>query len=105
MRDQPTTMGRKRWLLLAAITAAFCLSVGAGRAADWPQLQNGPARLGYSPEKIDVPLQRGWVVGLSPERLFPQTQPVITGGRVLLGTEVGNALSVTSLAVPVSIKP
>ncbi|MGA2617226.1 MAG: PQQ-binding-like beta-propeller repeat protein [Thermoguttaceae bacterium] len=82
-------MGRNRWILLAATTVAFCLSVGAGRAEDWPQLQNGPARLGYSPERIDVPLKRAWVVGLSPERLFPQTQPVVAGGRVLLGTEMG----------------
>ena len=38
-------MGRQ-WIFPTAIAAAFCLSVGAGRAADWPQLQNGPARLG-----------------------------------------------------------
>ena len=83
-------MTKQRRIVLAAIAAACCFLVGEGRAADWPQLQNGPARLGYSPEKIDVPLKRAWVVGLSPERLFPQTQPVIAGGRVLLGTAMGN---------------
>ena len=80
----------QRRIFLAAITAACCLLASEGLAADWPQLQNGPARWGYSPEKIDVPLKRAWVVGLSPERLLPQTQPVIAGGRVLLGTEMGN---------------
>ena len=73
-----------RWLA-AAVTAC-----GMASAADWPQLQNGPQRQGYSPEKIDVPLQRAWAVGLSPERLHPQAQPVVAGGRVFLGTAMGN---------------
>jgi hypothetical protein len=60
------------------------------RAADWPQLQNGPARLGYSPEKIDLPMKKAWAVGMSPERLFPQTQPVVAGGRLFIGTAMGN---------------
>jgi outer membrane protein assembly factor BamB len=83
-------MAIQRRMLRAAVAAACSLVVGAGLAADWLQLQNGPARWGYSPEKIDVPLKRAWVVGLSPERLFPQVQPVIAGGRVLLGTAMGN---------------
>lgn len=83
-------MTRQAQISLAALGTVCSLLVGAGRAADWPQLQNGPARGGYSAEQIDVPLKRAWVVGLSPERLFPQTQPVIADGRVLLGTEMGN---------------
>jgi outer membrane protein assembly factor BamB len=83
-------MRGRRPIVLAAMGAAWWVWAGAGLSADWPQLQNGPARWGYSPEKIDVPLKRAWVIGLSPERLFPQTQPVIAGGRVLLGTAMGN---------------
>jgi outer membrane protein assembly factor BamB len=58
--------------------------------ADWPQLANGPARLGYSPEAIDAPLAKAWAVGFSPERLHPQAQPVVAGGQVFIGTEMGN---------------
>jgi hypothetical protein len=41
------------------LASAVCLIVtGANAAAaDWPQLQNGPQRLGYSPEPVDTPLQ------------------------------------------------
>ena len=72
------------WAILAV---ALCRAVAA---SDWPQLQNGPQRLGYSPEKIDVPLQRAWAVGMSPERLHPQAQPVIADGRLFIGTAMGN---------------
>lgn len=68
-----------------------CLLIGEGaRASDWPQLQNGPQRLGYSSEKIDVPLKKTWAHGLSPERLHPQAQPIVAGGRLFIGTEMGN---------------
>lgn len=75
---------RGRWAILAA---ALCRAIGA---ADWPQLQNGPQRLGYSPEKIEVPFQRAWAVGMSPERLHPQAQPVIASGRLFIGTAMAN---------------
>src|SRR5438105_3609373 len=71
------------WLTIAACSAAAF-------GADWPQLQNGPQRAGYSAEKIDVPLSRAWAVGMSPERLHPQAQSVIAAGRVFLGTAMGN---------------
>ena len=70
--------------------ALFGLAWCAGAAgAEWAQLQNGPARLGYSAEKIDVPLAKAWAVGLAPERLHPQAQPIVAGGKVLLGTAMG----------------
>jgi outer membrane protein assembly factor BamB len=61
----------------------------SSRAADWPQLQNGPQRLGYSAEKIDCPLERAWAVGFSPERLHPQAQPIVAAGKVFIGTAMG----------------
>jgi hypothetical protein len=73
----------------AGILAALAFTAPA-LAADWPQLQNGPARLGYSAEKIDGPLTRAWAVGMAPERLHPQAQPIVAGGKVLIGTEMGN---------------
>lgn len=83
-------MNKRFVCCLATAGLMSCLLSNACPAADWPQLQNGPARLGYSPEKIDVPLKRAWVLGFSPERLFPQTQPVVAGGRVMLGTAMGS---------------
>jgi hypothetical protein len=43
-----------RWSL-AAMSLTWSLSAESSCAGDWPQLQNGPQRQGYSPEKIDVP--------------------------------------------------
>jgi outer membrane protein assembly factor BamB len=79
------------WLVACAIgIVGIHVMAGASTlAADWPQLQNGPARLGYSPETIDVPLKDTWAVAFSPERLHPQAQPVIAGGRVFIGTAMG----------------
>jgi hypothetical protein len=62
---------------------------GESNGADWPQLQGGPQRLGYSPEKLDVPLKNTWAHGFAPERLHPQAQPVVAERRVLIGTAMG----------------
>ena len=70
-------------LFILALAPGLCL------AADWPQLQNGPQRQGYSSENIDIPIARAWATGFSPERLHPQTQPVIAGGKVYIGTAMG----------------
>ena len=58
-------------------------------AGDWTQLQNGPKRLGYSSEPIDMPLQPLWNHGFAPERLHPQAQPITGEGRVYIGTAMG----------------
>ncbi|MCX5684976.1 MAG: PQQ-binding-like beta-propeller repeat protein [Planctomycetota bacterium] len=75
---------------VAAAPLACLLLFSSALAADWPQLQNGPQRLGYSAEAIEPPLKNAWAVGLSPERLHPQAQPVISGGRLFIGTAMGN---------------
>lgn len=77
--------------LPAAFLGALLLTASAGEAlgADWPQLANGPERHGYSSEKIDVPIKNAWAHGFSPERLHPQTQPVVADGRVFIGTAMG----------------
>ena len=75
-----------RWGLYA-IGAAWGAVVSVA-AADWPQLQNGPERLGYSPEKVELPLKVAWQRPFSPERLHPQAQPVIAEGKVFIGTEM-----------------
>ncbi len=74
---------------LVTIAVVRCFLPANGQAAAWPQLQNNPQRHGYSPEKAGLPLQNAWVRGFSPDRLFPQTQPMIAEGRLFIGTEMG----------------
>jgi len=65
---------------------------GSGSQAstlDWPQLQSNPQRHGYSPENLDTPISKLWVRGFAPERLHPQTQPVIVNNRLFIGTAMG----------------
>ena len=56
---------------------------------DWSQLQNNPQRHGYSSENLDTPISKLWARGFAPERLHPQTQPVIVNNRLFIGTEMG----------------
>jgi hypothetical protein len=44
-----------RWRLPSLGPLAVAAIASAAAGADRPQLQNGPARLGYSPQEIDVP--------------------------------------------------
>ena len=76
--------------LAMTVVSVACLLGPPAAGADWPQLQNGPQRLGYSPENIDVPLKNVWAYGFSPERVFPQAQPVVAGGRLFIGTAMGS---------------
>ena len=67
----------------------FLCTAGVLRAADWPQLQNGPQRQGYSAENLSLPLSNTWAKGFREEHLFPQSQPIIAGGKVFIGSEHG----------------
>jgi len=81
-------MKRKLPVLLALVSAMA--TAGPSRAGDWPQLQNGPMRQGYSPEKLSLPLTRSWTVSFVPERVYPTNQPIVYRGRIYLGTQSGN---------------
>ncbi len=59
-------------------------------ATDWPQLQNGPQRQGYSAENLSLPLSNTWAHGFRKEHLHPQSQPIVAGGQVFIGTEHGS---------------
>jgi outer membrane protein assembly factor BamB len=86
---------KTKTLLSLCVLCALCgESFGFATAADWPQLQNGPQRLGYSPEKVDLPLKVAWLHPFSPERLHPQAQPVIADGKVFIGTEMGTLYAI-----------
>lgn len=78
---------RSKHILSVLFAAVLLMPAGA---ADWPQLQNGPARLGYSAEKIEMPVKNAWAVGFAPDRVHPQAQPVVAGGKLFLGTAGGS---------------
>ncbi|MCY3020778.1 MAG: PQQ-binding-like beta-propeller repeat protein [Planctomycetota bacterium] len=85
-------MGRSRngTILRTAWVWLFLGFALRAHASDWPQLQNGPQRLGYAADKIDAPFKNAWARGFSPERLHPQAQPVVADGRLFIGTEMAN---------------
>jgi outer membrane protein assembly factor BamB len=65
--------------------------------ADWPQVQNNPQRTGYSSEILGTTFQVMWTHPFQPERIFPQVQAIIYGGKVFVGTEMGNLYSLDAL--------
>lgn len=56
---------------------------------DWPQVQRTPQRTGYTSEQIAVDLEVAWTHPFQPEKIYPQVQPIVYGGRVFVGTEMG----------------
>lgn len=69
-----------------------------GDTNNWCQLQHNPRRTGYSPNNIDLPISNAWAFGFAqsnlnrgrkPERLHPQTQPIVYQGSLFIGTEMG----------------
>ncbi len=101
------------------LTIAICALFSVSFAADWPQLQNGPQRQGYSSENLDTPISDTWAkafsAGFSPdyahERLHPPVQPIIAGGKLFIGSTMnrfhafnavnGNHLWSTTVGGPV----
>ncbi len=81
--------GGLRWALFGALLVALAVAARA-TAADWPQLQNGPTRPGYSPEKLAPPFRPLWKTAFQPERVYPATQPIVYRGKIYIGTESGN---------------
>lgn len=57
--------------------------------ADWPQVQRDPQRSGYTPETLATTFQVAWTHAFQPEKVYPQTQPIVYSGRVFVGTEMG----------------
>lgn len=54
------------------------------RAEDWPQLQHDPARTGYTPEKVALPMQPAWRYDFK-QFISGRVQPIIAGGKVFIG--------------------
>lgn len=58
--------------------------------SEWPQVQRDPQHSGYYPENLGTNFQIVWRHAFQPEKVFPQVQAIISGGRVFVGTEMGN---------------
>ncbi len=57
--------------------------------ADWPQVQRTPQRTGYTSEQISMDVDIAWTHPFQPEKIYPQVQAIVYGGRVFVGTEMG----------------
>jgi outer membrane protein assembly factor BamB len=88
-----TRRGWARWVSLTAM-AWLGASVFAG---DWPQLQHGPQRSGYTEERLVPPFTVAWTRNFQPERVAGFVQPVVAGGKVFVGTEAGNFYALDAL--------
>lgn len=64
--------------------------------SNWPQLQNGPLRHGYSAEKLRPPFAAAWHVSFPPERIHPANQPIVFQGKLYVGTQSGNLYALDS---------
>ena len=56
----------------------------------WPQLQNDAQHTGYTPATLGTNFSIVWKRAFQPEKIHPQVQAIIYGGRVFVGTESGN---------------
>ena len=62
----------------------------AARATDWPQIQGNAQHTGYSAETLGTNFNVVWTHPFQPEKIYPQVQAIVSGGKVFIGTEMGN---------------
>ena len=65
--------------------------------AEWPQVQNNPARTGFYSGSLGTNFTIGWRRAFQPEKIYPQVQAIVAGGKVLVGTEMGNLYALDAL--------
>jgi len=65
--------------------------------SEWPQVQNNPARTGFYPGSLGTTFTIVWRRAFQPEKVYPQVQPIVAGGKVLVGTEMGNLYALDAL--------
>ena len=56
---------------------------------EWPQVQRDAQRTGYYPGTLGTNFRVAWTRAFQPDRVFPQVQAIISGGKVFVGTESG----------------
>jgi hypothetical protein len=58
--------------------------------ADWPTLRGNPQRAGFIEQSLQGPLAISWVRHFRNERIGPAVEPIVSQGRLFLGTHQGN---------------
>jgi len=95
----------RKSLLALFICVAFCVAsirpapIAAATAYDWKQLGYDAQHSGHTPEDIQPPFTNVWNIDFandlgSPERLYPNVQPVTWIDRAFIGTEHGNLYAI-----------
>lgn len=62
--------------------------------SDWPQVQGNPQHTGYAPEVLGTNFQVAWRYPFQPEKVHPQVQAIVYGGKIFVGTEMGNLIAI-----------
>jgi len=76
-------------LALCLWAAAPGICADAPKQSDWPMLAHDPARSGATASEIRPPFERKWYRLFGDEGLMAGVQPVISGGKVFVGTMAG----------------
>ncbi len=64
--------------------------------SEWAQVQRDPQHTGYYPENLGTNFQIAWRYAFQPEKVFPQVQAIVSGGKVFVGTEMGNMYAINA---------
>jgi hypothetical protein len=76
-------MRRFRWCLPWLLSGSLV-------HADWPTLRGNPQRTGYVERSLSLPLSVSWVRHFRNERIGPAVEPIVSQGRLFVGTHQGN---------------
>lgn len=67
-----------------------CLLSGSLVHADWPTLRGNPQQTGFVEQSLRLPLSISWVRHFREERIGPAVEPIVSRGRLFIGTHQGN---------------
>jgi outer membrane protein assembly factor BamB len=99
---------RSNEVIRGAITGLILLITCSSLRADWPMYRNDAARSGYTTQRLDAPLQEGWIYREphAPHSAWPRSdrqtfdraiQPVISDGTVYFGDTVTGVINALDL--------
>jgi outer membrane protein assembly factor BamB len=65
---------------------------------EWPQVQRDTLHSGFYPSNLGTNFSVAWRKAFQPEKVYPQVQAIVSGGKVFVGTEMGSlyALNATT---------
>ncbi len=69
-----------------------------GPPGDWPQVQKDPQHTGFTSEVLGTNFKVKWTHPFQPERVYPQVQAIVAGGKVYVGTEMGHLYAIHASA-------